>query len=256
MITSLQNDKVKLAHGLQNNPRTRRNENKIVLEGVRLIRDALLAGSQPLFALVKPEEHHDELFALIRSHGAGLFPISDEILNHLSATYTSQGILAVFDRPALEPPTQPKRTLILDSIHDPGNLGTMLRTAAAAGVQAVLLSPECVDLYSPKVLRGGMGAHFRVPVVESNWGQIADYCRDTQVYMADSGGDLRYDQANWSSPWALIIGSEAYGVSQEARQIAHQSITIPMAADTESLNAAVAAGVILFEAARVQSKTP
>jgi TrmH family RNA methyltransferase len=140
--------------------------------------------------------------------------------------------------------------LILDALGDPGNLGTILRTAAAAGVEVVLLAPGCVDPYNDKALRAGMGAHFRVPVIPQSWDKIAATCDGLAVYLAAMDGDLAYDAADWSSAWALIVGSEAHGASEQAAELAHQRVYIPMAAETESLNAASAAAVILFEAAR------
>jgi RNA methyltransferase, TrmH family len=250
MITSLQNEKIKLAHALQTAAKSRRKEGKIALEGVRLVKDALLAGHQPLFALVTEDNQQTDLLALLRSRGVDPQPVSTEVMRHISDTQQPQGIVAVFNMPAPALPPQPRRILILDSIRDPGNMGTILRTAAAAGVQAVLLSPTCADPFNPKALRGGMGAHFRVPLLETAWEHIAEYCYNLQIYIADSAGDVRYDKAEWSAPWALIIGSEAHGGGSEARRLAQQRIFIPMAVSTESLNAAVAAGVILFEAMR------
>jgi TrmH family RNA methyltransferase len=247
MITSLQNEKVKLAHALQTAAKSRRKERKIVLEGGRLVRDALLAGYAPLFALVAPEFHDAELLHRL---GTEALAVTDDVMHHVSDTQQPQGIAAVFPMPAPTLPAAPRRILILDSIRDPGNMGTMLRTAAAAGVEAVLLSPTCTDPYNPKALRGGMGAHFRVPVVEREWEGIGQYCHNRTIYIADSAGDTPYDRADWSKEWALIIGSEAHGAGDEAQRLAHQHISIPMAAQTESLNAAVAAGVILFEAKR------
>jgi len=245
MITSQQNPRVKLIRALQERARTRRKEGKIVLEGVRLIGDALAQGHRPDFIFYTPEA--------IDSLPPGQFeaePVSAEIMRHISDTQQPQGIIGVFPLPQTALPSQPERVLILDGIRDPGNLGTMLRAAAAAGVQAVLLSPDCVDAYNPKVLRGGMGAHFRVALAALGWPQIADYCRGLRVYLADSAGDLRYDQADWSAAWALIVGSEAHGAGAEAAQLAQARITIPMSAATESINAAMAASVILFEAQR------
>jgi TrmH family RNA methyltransferase len=117
-------------------------------------------------------------------------------------------------------------------------------------VDAVLLSPKTVDPYNPKALRGGMGAHFRVPLAERDWEAIRAYCAGLRVYLADMTGDVAYDRADWARPWVLIISSEAHGDSAEAAALAHQRVYIPMSGDTESLNAAVAAGVILFEARR------
>jgi TrmH family RNA methyltransferase len=95
-----------------------------------------------------------------------------------------------------------------------------------------------------------MGAHFRLPVIEADWAQIGAVCAGQTVYLADAGGEMVYTDADWSVPWALIVGSEAHGASAEARRLAAHRLVIPMASATESLNAGVAAGIILFEAGR------
>jgi TrmH family RNA methyltransferase len=249
MISSPQNEKVKLARALQDRAKTRRKEGKIVLEGARLVRDAMQQGLRPDFILATAES--DSTF--LATFGLEPLIVSDEIMRDVSDTQQPQGILGVFPMPAPTLPTGASRIVILDSIRDPGNLGTILRTSAAAGVEAVLLSPTCVDPYNPKALRGGMGAHFRVPVIESDWERIAAYCYNKHIYVADSEGDVAYDAVDWSSPWALIIGGEADGVGREALALAQQRVYIPMAAATESLNAAIATAVILFEAARQRS---
>jgi TrmH family RNA methyltransferase len=253
MITSLQNERVKLAYALQTQTKTRRKEGKVVFEGVRLVRDALERGIEPDFILYNPDAIAIES-VLGATHESPLqprvFDVTPEIIRHVSSTEEPQGIVGVFPMVAPELPESPERVLILDNIRDPGNMGTILRTAAAAGVDVVLLSPGCVDAYNPKVLRGGMGAHLRVPVLEASWTRIGDYCRDLAVYLADMQGDVTYDAADWRKAWALIVSSEAHGESEEAQSLAQQRVYIPMARDTESLNAAVAAAIILFEAAR------
>lgn len=249
MITSLQNERVKLAHALQTQAKTRRKEGKMALEGVRLIRDALERGLTPEFILYDPDAV--DIDAVVGTEQSPLpIPVTAEIIRYVSDTETPQGIVGVFPITAPPLPETPQRVLILDNLRDPGNMGTILRTAAAAGVEVVLLSPGSVDAYNPKVLRGGMGAHFRIPVLEASWTRIAVYCRDLTVYLADMQGDVTYDAADWQQAWALIIGSEAHGESEEASTLARQRVYIPMASETESLNAAVAAGIILFEAAR------
>jgi TrmH family RNA methyltransferase len=246
MITSPQNEKIKLARALQDRAKTRRKEGKIVLEGMRLVRDALQQGMRPEFVL----NTGDSDTGFLAAYGFESLEVTDEIMRDISDTQQPQGILGVFPMPTPAFPPDASRIVILDSIRDPGNLGTILRTSAAAGVQAVLLSPTCVDPYNPKALRGGMGAHFRVPVIEADWERIARYCYNSSIYLADSEGDLAYDAADWSSPWALIIGGEADGAGREALGLAQHRVYIPMAAATESLNAAIATGIILFEAAR------
>lgn len=247
MITSLQNDRVKLAHGLITGTKSRRKLGKVALEGVRLIRDALDAGYLPEFILYNPDAVDISAFDLSADL---LLDASPEVIRHVTATEQPQGIVAVFPMPAPNLPGTPRRVLILDALRDPGNLGTILRTATAAGVDAVLLAPGCVDPYNDKALRGGMGAHFRVPVAPQKWDEIAAYCAGLVVYLADMDGDVAYDAADWAHGWALIVGSEAHGASESAAALARQRVYIPMAAETESLNAASAAAVILFEAAR------
>lgn len=250
MISSLHNDRVKLARALQTQAKTRRNEGKIALEGARLVQDAIEYGQKPDYILYESDFVTEESLAIWQQSGAAMLPVSSEVMRHVSLTQQPQGVLAVFPMPVPALPPHPQRVLILDSIRDPGNVGTILRTAAAAGAQAVLLSPTCADVYNPKVLRGGMGAHFRVPVIESGWEAVEEYCQGLTVYLADGAGDLAYDRADWMGAWALIIGSEARGAGSEAGRLARQRVFIPMAAGTESLNAAAAAAVILFEAAR------
>jgi RNA methyltransferase, TrmH family len=246
MITSLHNDRVKLVHALQTAAKARRKEHSVALEGVRLIRDALAQGYTPDFILYDPD-----LVTETEIVGAQYaLPVSPEVMRHISETEQPPGVIGVFPMPDTRLPQTPTCVLILDDMRDPGNLGTILRTAAAAGVEAVLLSPKTVDPYNPKALRGGMGAHFRIPLAERDWGAIRAYCDGLHIYLADMTGDVSYNAANWSHPWALIIGSEAHGDSAEAAGLAHQRVYIPMSGDTESLNAAVAAGVILFEARR------
>jgi TrmH family RNA methyltransferase len=244
MITSIHNQRVRQVHALQTQPRRRRREGRIVLEGLRLVQDAIAAGHQPDYILHTADHPPPCEPAL---------PVTENVMRHLSDTQQPQGIIGVFPLPRIATPAQPARVLILDAIRDPGNLGTLLRTAAAAGVQAVITAPGCVDPYNPKVLRAGMGAHFRVALAEMDWAQITAYCAGLRVYLADSQGDARYDRADWSPGWALITGSEAHGASSEAQRSAQQRVYIPMAAATESLNAAIATAVILFEAQRQQS---
>ncbi len=247
MITSLQNDRVKLAYGLLNGSKSRRRLGKITLEGVRLIRDALEAGYLPDFVLYDPEAVD---VSGLNVPADALLDASPEIIRHICTTEQPQGIVAVFPMPAPRLPRAPRRVLILDALRDPGNMGTILRTAAAAGVEVVLLAPGSVDPYNDKALRAGMGAHFRVPVVSQKWDEIAAYCDGLAVYLADMNGDVAYDAADWSRGWALIVGGEAHGAGEAAAAVATQRISIPMAAATESLNAASAAAIILFEAAR------
>jgi TrmH family RNA methyltransferase len=140
--------------------------------------------------------------------------------------------------------------LVADQVRDPGNLGTMLRTALAAGVDALLLPPRTVDPFSPKVVRAGMGAHFRLPIAVTSWEEIGTTLEDLRIYLAEAGKGAAYTQADFSSPLALILGSEAHGPGAGARELAHTSVHIPMPGGGESLNTAIAAAILIFEIVR------
>ena len=163
-------------------------------------------------------------------------------------TQTPQGVLAV--APFVQLPSRPGLCLIVDGLRDPGNLGTILRSAEAAGVGEVLLAPGSVDAYNPKVVRGAMGAHFRLPVAGLDWPAIGEKVAGRPVWLADAQGETPYDAVDWTEPATLIVGGEAAGAGREAAELATGNISIPMAGGTESLNAAMAATAILFEAAR------
>lgn len=232
----------------------RRKEKRIVLEGVRLIGDAAAAGVLPEFVLYTPGAAPDQPVAqwIVRFHeqGVACFETTPDIMAHISDTQSPQGIIAVVPMPEFMPPLDANLVLILDGIADPGNLGTILRTAAAAGADVVILAPGCVDPYNPKVLRSGMGAHFRVPLARQAWPDIAAEYGHLAVYLADAASDLPYYAVDWRQPAGLIIGGEARGAETQARQLARATIAIPMSNAVESLNAAMAAGVILFEIRR------
>jgi len=171
-------------------------------------------------------------------------------MESMTDTETPQGVIAVVPLPELPLPKSISFALICDSIADPGNLGTMLRSAVAAGVDVVILAPHCVDPFNPKVLRSGMGAHFRIPVVRKSWSEIALDFANVPIYLADAQGELVYHRVDWTKPGALIIGGEAHGADLPARELATKTVSIPMSSASESLNAAAAASVILFECRR------
>ncbi len=250
MISSTQNDKVKLVYGLQTRTRTRLKERKVVLEGVRLIRDTIERGFKPLFMFYDPKSVDYEFLAEIQAHDFPMLEVSEEVMAYASDTQQPQGIIGVFPMPTPELPRKPNRILILDGVSEPGNMGTILRSATASGVDLVILAPHCVDPYNPKVVRSGMGAHFHIPLVQAQWYEITPYCDGLKVYAAAGGGDVRYDQADYTQRHALIIGGEARGIGDNARELADALIYIPMAGGMESLNAAIATSVILFEATR------
>ncbi len=249
-ISSTQNKRIRYVKALQTKARLRRGEGKLVLEGDRLIGDALASGGLPSLALYSPERADYALIAELQNRHCDLLPARDDILRYLSDTQQPSGLLAVFclPKPAIQRPTE--RIMILDAVREPGNLGAILRTAAASGVQLAILAPGCVDPYNPKVMRAAMGAHFRLPAVEASWSEIAGFCQGLLVYAASADASLGYAAVDWLGAWALIVGNEARGISRDARRLARISVSIPMSGAAESLNVASAAAVILFEAQR------
>ncbi len=249
MITSLANDKVKFVRSLAER-KHRAKEGRFVIEGARLIDDALAASLTPawVFCAERLPARSQETVEQLKRQGIEIIIVSEAVLKACSETETPQGLIAVLPFVQLLVPPDPKLILIADSLRDPGNLGTLLRSAAAADVDLVLLSPETVDAYNPKVVRGAMGAHFRLPILEAAWTEIAERVKGMAVYVAAADGDSVYTAIDWTQPSALIVGSEASGASEDAARLATRRISIPLSRAVESLNAAVAASIILFEA--------
>ena len=252
MITSTSNARIKEIRKLQTDRRVREQERLFVAEGDRWLKELIGLGMRPQLILTTPAWLDNPAHtALLAQLDAPHLPVNEAVMASASDTQTAPGILAVIPQPDWQLPEHPTLLLVLDRVQNPGNLGTMLRTAAAAGVAAVLLSPGCVDAYNPKTVRGGMGAHLRLPILRQSWPQIAAATNGLSIWLASvENPAIPYTQVNWCPPSALIIGSEAHGVGNEALKLAHGEVTIPMHAATESLNAAVAAAVILFEAQR------
>ncbi len=271
MITSVANDKVKLARSL-----ARKKEllaaKQFLIEGTRLVAEAARAGVVPALVFFErsafdTDARLRQLVVDLQKETRDVYEVNGAVMRAVTDTETPAGIAAVVPIPELKIPASPQLILILDRVRDPGNLGTMLRTAWAANVQMVWLAPETADPYNPKVVRAAMGAHFHVPIQPATWSEITGHIESIpRVYLAASPRDsslspglasfaesqvppeINYSHADWTQPLALIIGGEAEGASETARRCATAMVTIPMPGHTESLNAAVAAGILLFEA--------
>jgi TrmH family RNA methyltransferase len=253
MISSSQNPKIKLARALTGRPKERREAEAFLAEGVRLVEEAVSSNWGFQFVLYDEtlSERGRKLVERLEAKKVEVEKVKSELLQSLSDTETPQGILAVLQLVNLPITNSPNFILIPDSIRDPGNLGTLLRGADAAGVQAVLIPPETTDAFAPKVLRSGMGAHFRLPMQSMNWDEIKQVCKSAslKVYLADMDGQPCWD-ADFKSPLALIVGGEAEGASEQAHKLANAFVKIPMTGNTESLNAAVAGSVLMIEVMR------
>lgn len=251
MITSLQHDKVKYVRSLSDR-KQRIAEGRCAIEGARLIDDALVANVTPDWVICAPRllPRATDTLRRLQARHIEVIDVSDAVLKACSETETPQGLIAVIKQPRLDWPRDPHLIVIADRLRDPGNLGTLLRSSAAAGVSGVLLAPETVEAFNPRVVRGAMGAHFRLPILEADWVVIADRVRGLNVYVAEADGSHLYTLIDWTRPAALIVGGEAEGTSDAAAKLATARISIPLAREVESLNAAVAASVIMFEAKR------
>lgn len=258
MITSTRNPKIQWIKALQTRPQRRKEEGVFIVEGVRLAEEALRSGWQIQLGLVSPtsDKRLQHLITALQTRQIPLDEVSPAVLRAVSDTESPQEILLVVRQQSLPLPQKLSFVLVVDNLRDPGNLGTILRSAAAAAVDAVLIPPGSVDVTSPKVVRAAMGAHFRLPLVRLNWDEIRQICYDhhLMVFLADAHGQIAYDQANFRQPFLLIIGGEAEGASAPARSLARQRVFIPMPGGMESLNAAVSAAILLFEAVRQRNR--
>lgn len=256
MITSASNQKIKLVRSLQSKNRARQEENAFVAEGVRLLEEAV-AVQWPIKFVFYDETLSERGLMLMDQlrtvPGLEIEEIPPSLMADISDTETPQGILAVLGKKTLSLPQAPSFLIIADQIRDPGNMGTLLRTSEAAGADAVLLCPGTVDAFSPKVIRAGMGAHFHLPVLSVGWEELKSIVKAMPVYLASSGGGKSLWEADMRRACALLIGGEAFGASPEGEQVATEKITIPMPGRAESLNAAIAAGILIAEVLRQRS---
>ena len=260
-ITSASNPRVKRLTALVRKAKLRKEEHVFIIEGERLYTDT-------------PREYLKEIYMteeFLREKLGGTAPdnctvVTPEIMKKISDTDTPQGVLCVAKMPSykredlLESANgQVPLLLILENIQDPGNLGTMMRTAEAAGVTGVLMSRDTVDLFNPKTVRATMSAIFRMPFLYTDdlVGEIRRLREEDgiAVYAAHLRASKPYDETDCRKPCAFLIGNEGNGLTEEAADAASGRVHIPMQGSIESLNAAMAAGIHMFEAARQRRKS-
>ncbi len=253
-VASVSNPTVRLLRELHTRE-GRRKHGAFLIEGTRLVAEAVAASWPLLAVLFDPERASKEpdLDALV-DRIPGALGASDRAIKQASDTVTPQGIVAAAKLPAFSGPVHPAEPLVLvmDGIADPGNAGTLLRSALGSGVHTVLSPRGSVDLFAPKVVRSGMGAHFFLRLgTDLGWDELpAILGHDRQVVVAEAQGETPYYSFDWRQPTALIVGGEARGPSPEALKLATSRVSIPLDGRVESLNAAVAGSILLFEASR------
>ena len=265
MITSLSNSRVKNVTALNRKAKERRSQEKYVVEGVRMFLEAPEEEIEEIYVSAGFEEScrreaHGKPYSCACLERLDRLPfetVSDEVFSRMSDTQTPQGILCVMRRKNW---TQEEilagnapLIMVLEDIQDPGNLGTILRTGEGAGISGVLMSRGCADIYNPKTIRSTMGSIYRVPFF------YTDSLEETAARLKDAGvslcaahlqGSVVYTEPDYTKGTAFLIGNEGNGLRPETAALAGCRIRIPMAGQVESLNAAMASGILMYEAAR------
>ena len=268
MIESMTNSQIKHVQKLIKQSRARKKEQTFVVEGWKMVSEAL-ARDLVLHLYVKESEQNtfqkrlQEYNDNISCHGVQVDFVSAPVFDHLSDTVTPQGILATVKMPCYSRDTvlegkaggvyTDTKLIVLEDIQDPGNIGTIVRTAEGAGMSGVVLSKGCVDLFNPKVVRSTMGALFRVPfyVCDDIASEIQKLKRDHfSFYAAHLQGTRNYCEVRYEGKLGILIGNEANGVSDCVSELADKKVKIPMEGQLESLNAAVSAALFAYEVRR------
>ncbi len=271
IITSASNDRIKEIKKLVKSASERRNRDVYIVEGIRMFREIPLECIKEVYASETAFEKYKEELLKVTSEEE-LVIVTDKIFSSMSDTNTPQGIMAVVKRRHVELDDMLSDTgtyekiiessgellektpfiLIIETLQDPGNLGTIIRTSEAAGVTGIVLSSDSVDLYNPKVVRSTMGAIFRLPVyISDNLSEDIDFIKSkgVTVFGAHLDGKDFYSK-DLTKACAFLIGNEGNGLSDDISAKADELIRIPMCGKVESLNAAMSAGVISYEVLR------
>ena len=242
-ITSARNPRV-LAWRSLRDKKGRGEQDAFLVEGTKMVQEALSSGFDVRAVLLR--EDNVPSFDLPAS--VPVYQLPDHVFRSVCDTKTPQGVAAVLSRRVL--PLSGSRFLALDGIQDPGNMGTMIRTADAAGFDGLLLSPDCVDIFSPKVLRATMGSIFRMTFAFSD--DLPASLRDLRekgfsVLSSQLDGEPFYDRKGVAPSFVLIVGNEGNGISDLVKAEATHRLRLPMRGGAESLNAAVAAGIMMYD---------
>lgn len=269
MITSLTNDRIKKVIKLRKSSKLRKEENVFIVEGIRMFREIPASDIKEVYMTEKFfDKYRDEgIFKELRmidSHDDASKPIprkceliSEEVMEKISDTVTPQGVIAVVACPEYSADVitddEEGFVLLLEDIQDPGNLGTMFRSAEAAGVTGIIISNNSVDIYNPKTVRSTMGSIFRMPFIYVD--SIADISKKLiakgfRIHAAALEGAKSLYETDMTGKTGIIIGNEGNGLKSDTISAASDSVYIPMHGRVESLNASISAAVLLFEASR------
>lgn len=248
MITSISNSKIKEVVQLQKKSKYRKDKGLYIVEGIKMFAEAdrrLMESVYVTEAFLTKEKTNTLLNEIDYEI------VSDNVMKAMSDTVNPQGILCVMRRFNYSPDDiiNKKKLLLLSDLQDPGNAGTIIRSAEGAGMDAVIFSNGSVDVYNPKTIRSTMGSIYRVPFIYLDLEFVIAELkkRKLPVYTTDMTG-VSYREAEYNDGFAIIIGNEANGVSKNISELADEKITIPMSGRVESLNASIAASLLMYEA--------
>lgn len=237
-------------------PSERRATGSLVVEGVRAVRTALDGGAavEVVYAAPEASERAGDVLAAAREAGARVEWLAPGVLERVAGTVTPQPVLAVVGivETTVGALTDRSLVVVLAGVREPGNAGTLVRSAEAAGASAVVFGRGSVDAWSPKVVRASAGALFHVPVISGETREVLDLLAQAGVRRRGTAAaaGAPYDTVDWSEPTALVLGNEAWGVPRDVEPAIDEWVTIPLAGRSESLNVAMAGSVLLFEARR------
>lgn len=251
-ITSTANSQVKRLINLKNKSSARKKEGVFLAEGIKMYRETPKDRIEAIYI----EEKFSELYG--KDIDEEYTVVSENVFKQISDTVTPQGILTVVRQKEnilenILKKDENQLFILLENLQDPGNLGTIIRTAEGAGVSAVIAGKSTVDIYNPKVIRSTMGSIFRVPyIVADDLEKAIELFKNNGVtiYAAHLNGKNYYDEKNYEGSTAFIIGNEANGLTEEISSKADKLIKIPMCGRLESLNASVAAAILMYEASK------
>lgn len=255
LIISRDNSQFKSLRKLALSARERRKAGKALLDGVHLVASYTeRIGMPEMLVVAASAQESPEIGTLLASMPEEVcrIALSDALFQELSPVDTPTGILALVAVPEILLQQSPRCIVLIEAVQDPGNLGSVLRSAAAAGVEAAYLSTGCADAWSPRVLRGGMGAHFVLPVREGVDLVAVAEAFPGEVVVTSLQGDASLFDLDLAGVVAFVVGNEGAGVSQALHQAATRRVRIPMPGAVESLNVAAAAAVCFFERVRQQ----
>ena len=251
MITSTSNSQVKQAAALAKKARERRQTGLFLVEGRKMYEEAPKSWLEKVYVTEEYVKDHGE------PEGAAWELVSGEVMKAMADTQTPQGILALVRQPKWSVSDvwngENPHIIMLETLQDPGNLGTILRAGEGAGITGVIMNRETADIFNPKVIRSTMGSIYRVPFVYvDDLGEVAEMAkaRKIRLFAAHLKGKNSYDREDYRGGCGFLIGNEARGLTDETAALADCWVKIPMLGKVESLNAAVAASVLMFEAAR------